>query len=311
MNDSTPMNDSAPNSVTGFDLPITLKTDPDFRNVYLSLMVFNAAGFFLAFFLNFIAILTFVTTPSLRTSSPHILLLCLAVSDCCVGGIAQPVYFTIMYSFFTSDSGLFAKSYRVFSNAITPLMNVSLLAVTAVTIDRYLALWLHLRYKEYVTSKRTYIVVASIWAISIAWSVVLLSIQEYTLDVLDHVFSSIIIVLNIFIMTNISRAIRRLSAAIVQGQQYYADFQQHKKNINVMYYITITFIVCFCPFLITNTAVLIVQSRGNGVLFSAHSFTETLIMLNSVFNPIIYFWRIKEMRISAVKLVRKSCCTSQ
>ncbi|KAK3731649.1 hypothetical protein QZH41_007512 [Actinostola sp. cb2023] len=99
----------------GFDLMLRLETYAHFRNFFVSMMVINAVSSFLASVLNFLTILTFVKTTSLRTPS-YILILSLAISDFGVAVVVQPAYIL-----------------------------VSFLTVTAVTMDRFLAIHLHLR----------------------------------------------------------------------------------------------------------------------------------------------------------------------
>ena len=54
----------------------------------------------------------------------------------------------------------------------------SLFSVTALCADRFLAIYLHLRYQELVTYKRVAAVVVSIWVISALISLIRLFLQE-------------------------------------------------------------------------------------------------------------------------------------
>ena len=47
------------------------------------------------------------------------------------------------------------------------LILVSLMTMTAISVDRLLALLLGLRYKQIVTLKRTYIIVATFWVFTL------------------------------------------------------------------------------------------------------------------------------------------------
>ena len=99
--------------------------------------------------------------PSLRT--PSTILLCsLAVSDLFVAILALPVNIAI-----TLTPLSWSSSYPRLSQAriffIIQLCGVSLETMTAISVDRYLALRYHMRYPNLMTSKRATCVAATFW----------------------------------------------------------------------------------------------------------------------------------------------------
>ena len=88
----------------------------------------------------------------------------LATTDLLVGLVAQPVCPTVN---FLGTWTLEDLIFRYVNNATVitsyALCRVSLLTMTAISVDRLLALLLGLRYKQIVTLKRTFIVVVAIW----------------------------------------------------------------------------------------------------------------------------------------------------
>ena len=99
--------------------------------------------------------------PSLRT--PSTILLCsLAVSDLFVGILAPPVNIGITLTPLPQSS-----SYPRLSQAriflIIQLCGVSLETMTAISVDRYLALRYQMRYPNLMTSKRATCVAATLW----------------------------------------------------------------------------------------------------------------------------------------------------
>ena len=77
-----------------------------------------------------------------------IMLCSLAVSDFLVGLIGQPVYITQQL---TDDRGL---AYHVWRLLGSSLCVVTLLAITAIAVDRFLVLHYHMRYAALVTESR-------------------------------------------------------------------------------------------------------------------------------------------------------------
>ena len=117
------------------------------------------------------------------------LLLSLVVSDLSVGLLAQPLYIAILVMRI-DQSTLFGWSVQYISYIFRLLgyvfSSASFLGIFALTVDRFLAIHLHLRYQEVVTYKRIVALVISIWVLSSALS--LLTLKEN----LEKVLSSVI-----------------------------------------------------------------------------------------------------------------------
>ena len=84
----------------------------------------------------------------------------------CVGLVIHPLSVTYRMAVVHEDWSLCRYAYdAVFITSYT-LCSVSLLTLTAISVDRLLAMSLGLRYRQVVTLKRTYIVVATFWVVS-------------------------------------------------------------------------------------------------------------------------------------------------
>ena len=81
---------------------------------------------------------------------------CLATTDLCVGIIAEPLVVTYWMSVVTQRWNICCYAQASIFVAGHVLCSVSLLTLTAISVDRLLALLLGLRYRELVTLKRTY-----------------------------------------------------------------------------------------------------------------------------------------------------------
>ena len=91
--------------------------------------------------------------PSLRI--PSTILLCsLAVSDLFVGFLLLPVNITIARFYILSGSSSYPRLFQVRFFFTIQLCGVSLETMTAISVDRYLALRYHMRYPNLMTSKR-------------------------------------------------------------------------------------------------------------------------------------------------------------
>lgn len=91
---------------------------------------------------------------------------CLATTDLCAGLILEPVATVYRFSLIHEDWKLCRYAVTTRFMVGFPLFSVSLFTVTAISVDRLLALLLGLRYKHVVTLKRTYVFVIIIWVVA-------------------------------------------------------------------------------------------------------------------------------------------------
>ena len=114
--------------------------------------------------LNIVTIYAIRKTLSLPKTS-RTLLLSLAVSDVGVGLLVQPFYVSLLAKW-TQNKNLGCSTYKVFDIIAYFYSAASFSGVVAVSVDRFLAIHLHLRYQELVTHKRVVAVVISNWVLS-------------------------------------------------------------------------------------------------------------------------------------------------
>ena len=158
-----------------------------FQGLHSTLVANCAVNAFLSFtaiLLNVITIQALRKTASL-SKTLKTLLLSLAVSDLGVGLLAQPLYIVTLV-IEMDPSMLFGCSVQCTSRIFRLLgyvfLPASFFGIFALSVDRFLAIHLHLRYQEVVTYKRIVALVISIWVISSALSVLTLKgIRESSL----------------------------------------------------------------------------------------------------------------------------------
>ena len=130
--------------------------------------VVNTVFALTAFTGNGLVLGTIWKTPSLHSPS-NVLLFGLALSDFGVGLVIQPLYVTCLIVEMITKKYLDTVwiAYRM-TQAV--FVSATVLTLTAVSIDRFLALQLHLRYPAVVTCKRTLIALLLIWITSVAYA---------------------------------------------------------------------------------------------------------------------------------------------
>ena len=119
-------------------------------------------------FLSYTAIvLNIITIHALRKTSSlplKTLLLSLSISDLGVGLLVQPLYVAFLAMEITKNSkntDNIIAAYWAIPNSL--FVFPSFFGVFAITVDKFLAIHLNLRYQELVTQKRVVTVVISFW----------------------------------------------------------------------------------------------------------------------------------------------------
>ncbi|XP_031557206.1 melanocyte-stimulating hormone receptor-like [Actinia tenebrosa] len=282
--------------------------DYHYRNLILMTISINGVLSFVTTILNLMIIVTFAKTPSLREVPSNILILGLAVSDFGVGVVAQPLFCVLKLVQLKGDARLTEAIDTLFICSCYVLTSVSFLTVTAITVDRFLAIKLHLRYNELVTTKRHSIALVLIWIVC-SFNIALKDF--YKIQIFFNILTAIlcsILFLNICLLFKISRIVRSHSLQI-QAQERSVeqaiDIPRYKKSVNTIYYVVGAFVLCYVLYIVKMIGLNFVAKTQNMEVFFAMA--VTIAMFNSVINPLIYCWRIEEMRLAAKKIIRGIC----
>ena len=246
--------------------------------------------------------------PSLRT--PSIILQCsLAVSDLLVGLLALPLDIAVAFtplSQVSSDSRL-SQARLVLT---IQLCCVSLDTMTAISVDRYLALHYHMRYPNMMTSRRATCVAATFWCKNFILS--LLIIWKKTAILL---VALVFFALCLFTSSITYNAIYR----IVQhhqhqnhGQQQAVQSMNAEQNLKIqakkraantfIYYICL--VLCYFPEAVSFLIWMTYKEHWN----IRWRFADTILFMNSAINPFLYCWRNREVREAVLKIVGKKLC---
>ena len=240
------------------------------------------------------------------------LFLSLAVSDLLVGLFPQPMFAIIpavMLNVAHSDDYSFdflcPTVISVFWFCFLTLASSSFLCVTAIAMDRFLAVSLHLRYRELVTPQRVFVAVIVLWITSVVSGAIYISIPKYNDIVVVFLEVNEILVTTVAYL-QIYRVVRRHNKQIRCHHQALSDHavieaaRQNKSALNAFYVYAI-FLGCFLPSL-TFTIVIEALEYTPVFVLVAHHFAGTVICLNSAINPFIYCWRYRDV----CKMVKKS-----
>ena len=286
-----------------------IQTSTD-RIILTVIILFNAILAFPTTGLNALVIVSILRTPSLMTVS-HILLMNLALTDFLMGLLGQPLQSGLAVSYYTkNDLRVYCMLVSLSSVIFVAAVTASIMTVTVIAVDRYLAIRLMIRYKSFVTINRVKRILLIIWLTSF-WTGTL---PFYSPKIPISIFgASGTVICLILIVTCYSLSFQslRLFCAQVKQDNLQSNNRSgsHSSGINIEKYrrllktmlIVLIFIV-FCYTLVGILLSLISLARQSRSLVWTIS---SLAGLNSTFNPLIYITRIKELRIACRKTFRR------
>ena len=242
------------------------------------------------------------------------LLLSLAVSDLGVGLIVQPLYIAIRAMELEPDFGnnsTYKTTFKAFLFWLYLFSYASFFGVTTLTVDRFLAIHLHLRYNELVTHKRVIDVVISIWVLSAILSLIRQLVpgenDAYVIFAAIEVVCLIITaVLCCKIYLVVQRHTNQFHALQVQQEAQNdetANAAKLRKSAVATFYVYFVFLLCYLPRICVFFASKILGSRT--AIADWLPFVMTLVFVNSSLNPLIYCWKMRHIRHAIMGILRK------
>jgi len=253
---------------------------------------------------------------SLRTPS-YILLAGLALTGVCNGLFVQPFFVAngLIYLTDTHQIKLFEKMTRPAAYITTKAISsgcgaycfqVTMLLMTFMSIER----WLHMTRRSFITVRptRVTLVVLLLIPTPLAWIFV-----EETFSYLFRVaiISILVVCLSLTSVAyfKVFKTIRRHQQQIHANelQQNFAqpaiNFEKYKKSVYTILFILAAFYICFLPIAIAMVLALVRPINEFTSLFL--TIATILVHLYPLLNPLLYLWRMKDIRNEVRQLVKK------
>ena len=237
---------------------------------------------------------------------------CLATTDLLVFLAAQPLYVTYWMSVVHEHGSLchYVAETDIITSSV--LCGVSLLTMTAISVDRLLVLLLGLRYKEIVTLKRIYITVATFWLFCLVASIC--AIFDQLIIVLYYwVLIPLSLLISLASYTKIFCTLRHHQAQVqdhVQQQPRQPNalhMTRYRKAVHSALWVQLALVVCYTPFFIVGIVVTYGKTYSSH-LSVAFAMATILVYFNSTLNPFLYCWKISEVRRAMKLTIRQALC---
>ena len=279
-----------------------------FFSGYLAVAVVNITLALSAVFLNSVTIIVFYGAKKLETVT--VIFMCsLAVTDVVTGllGMTSFAALSLMRAY-----GKHAPCEFFLVGMLTRLLCQLLTCVTTtfLSLDRYVAIFHSYRYQSCCDDH-----VFAVKVLVVSWSTcILLAIGSFgtknllLLVVTLRVFMAASLPFNIWVHLRAFFAARRTNRQI---QQQAVQVQEEKKRTRtkdlkaakLTAVILVTILVCYLPALITGS--LVSHFGHSESIYKAFLWANTLVMANSVCNPLAYGWQLKWFRKAFKKVFFK------
>ena len=244
----------------------------------------------------------------------------LALADLGVGLVVQPLYISAVLtamSGYKNASRILGAAFYL-GNWILP--NVSFAFLTAIAFDRFLVLHLRLRYHTLVTLKKVVIVLVLVWALVFSGTLFIIY-DSRIFNIVLLMALAVCLPLTTFSYLKIYLTLRRHDKTIREQsplENVYAtrriepasvkcfNMMRYRRSVWNMLYVYAAFVLCYLPLLCN---LIVIHVRGVDRTAKIFRFLGgTLIFINSSLNPVLYCWKIREIRRAVLRTLSDCFC---
>ena len=304
-------NENGTSSQDFFCKTVDINTIPWERKLILA---FNMLTSITAFLGNFLILVALRKVTCLHPHS-KLLFRCLACTDLLIGLITQPIYIASRI-LFRSPCYRFFAVHMLLDTTSTVFGGISMFTVTAISVDRLLALMLELRYRIIVTLKRVRVLVIVFWLASTASAMMFFYDRAVAIGI-----TSMALILttcgSIFSYTKLYVTMRRQRHKVQNyssrrkpdGREFALNMVRFRKTVSSAFCVQMALLLCYIPYAITVSIFAVSETVTPSLDLTWH-LTLSLLYFNSTLNPFLYCWKIREVRQAVKGTIRKLKCLS-
>ena len=268
------------------------------RHIYIMAASLDTILILPTIILNILLIISLYRSPQLNKPCTK-LLYSLAISDVLVGMVIEPAYLTKKIAELQHRFDIYCSTGMI--TYIGGLLTcVSFFNLTAIAVDRYLVVHSGTKYQTIVTNTRVTCLIITLWSIA----GFLLSAQVYTPRHLYFKLTALFMAACVVVASGcyikcfvtLRRHKREVNTllSVNSTKQENTNVHRYRKSIYTMLYIFLIFNLCYLPYLCTAVSAGILGESA--AIWGAESLSSVIIYANSLINPIVLFWRMKEIR---------------
>ena len=226
----------------------------------------------------------------------------LVASDLCVGFV-EAVFVAYWVSILQGQWQICHYFYLAYIIGAHISIAVSIWTLAAISVDRLLALFLGLRYRQIVTLRRIYVVLIALWALIGVGNATIAMLNPIVTRGVSGTGTTVCLVTAFFCYTGIFFRLRHQHGQVhnnppeQQNQTISLNILRYRKTVSTALWLQLALVFCYFPYMLLAPFARreIEVTHSSALYFPLYS-ALTLIFCNSTLNPILYCWKIKEVR---------------
>lgn len=223
----------------------------------------------------------------------------LAISDFAIGLVAQPLFAAYLLAIAWDNARLFCIVGLPYSLTASFLAIVSFWTLTVIALDRYLALHLRFRYRLVVKLNRVVATLVSGWLL-IAFITASRILNVKLRQVLSNLVLLFCLVLSTYFYIKTYFNLRQHKTQIQTQSSF--NLARYRKSLNSMFFVFCLFVTTYLPFLCS--MVVATVAGFNSLTLLILDITSLIALLNSSLNPVVYCWRVRDLKLEALRVIR-------
>ena len=243
------------------------------------------------------------------------LILSVTVSDLGIGLVAQPLYIAdmLMQIQQTDDQETYKDIDRALRLIGRTLGYASFFGVTTISVDRFLAIHLHLKhqelltYQEIVTYKCVVAAVILSWILSACLAVTGVLSSENVCNLIGMTVALVCFLTMGLIYFKISTVVRRHTVqvhaqpveAVAPNEESHSNLERLRKTAVGTFYVYLLFLACHLPI-----AIVILSGPQMNKMKHLLVYARTLLYLSSSLVPLVYCWKFRHIRCAIKNILR-------
>ncbi len=259
-------------------------------------------------FLNSVVIISLWRSSQLRKKLCYFMILVLSCVDLIAVTVGHPVQ--ILWTTFWSMETLHQQESKfIWANImVIVLAGSSMFALLTLSVERFLALKYPFFHETGVTKKRLMLLLAFLMIMSVSLSLLVhfagKTFRNIFVTVLLVFFCFVFIYLN-YKMFIIAKSKRNMNRAVTSSYQEGKRWKMNFNNISTCSLAVACFVVCSFPQIIYSVLCLTSETLPNDRRIRLfHIWSNTLVLMNSTFNCLIFFWRNSILRREGIKILK-------
>ena len=242
------------------------------------------------------------------------LILSVAVSDIGVGLLVQPLYIARLLMEIKNTNHHWNETYEDVVRTIGRTLGyVSFFGVTTISVDRFLAIHLHLKhqelltYQDIVTYKRVVAAVILSWILSACLALTGVLSSKNVCNLIGMTVGLVCLLTMALIYFNISTVVRHHTVqvhaqpveAVAPNEESHSNFERLRKTAVGTFYVYLLILACYLPM-----TIVILTGRQKNKMKHLLIYARTLLYLSSSLVPLVYCWKFRHIRCAIKNILR-------